>query len=85
MEENKKKELSYEELKEVAVQLQKRCAFAEQKLRSFDMVSIRLNYLFKVLEVKDVFEYEFIEKCAKEVEELLTIEEAEDLPAGESE
>lgn len=85
MEENKKKELSYEELKEVAVQLQKRCAFAEQKLRSFDMVSLRLNYLFKVLEVKEAFNYDFIEKCAKEVEELLTVEEAEDLPTGESE
>lgn len=84
MEENKKKELSYEELKEVALQLQKRCAFAEQKLRNFEVVSVRLNYLFKVLEIKDVFEYEFIEKCAKEVEELLTLEETEDLPAGEN-
>lgn len=78
MEEQKniQEKLSYEKLEEVAVQLQQRCAMLENKLRSIDLVSIRLNYLFKVLEVKSSFSEEFVNKCSKEVEEILTVEES---------
>lgn len=78
MEEQKniQEKLSYEKLEEVAVQLQQRCAMLENKLRSIDLVSIRLNYLFKVLEIKSSFSEEFVNKCSKEVEEILTVEEA---------
>lgn len=77
MEEQKniQEKLSYEKLEEVAVQLQQRCAMLENKLRSIDLISIRLNYLFKVLEVKSSFSEEFVNKCSKEVEDLLTVEE----------
>ena len=73
---NNQEKLSYEKLEEVAVQLQQRCAMLENKLRSIDLVSIRLNYLFKVLEVKSSFSEEFVNKCSKEVEEILTVEES---------
>lgn len=72
---NNQEKLSYEKLEEVAVQLQQTCAMLENKLRSIDLISIRLNYLFKVLEVKSSFSEEFVNKCSKEVEEILTVEE----------
>lgn len=80
MEEQKKEQakLSYEKLEEAAVQLQQRCVMLENKLRSIDMVSVRLNYLLKVVEIKDVFSEEFIARCSKEIEDLLTLEEAEE-------
>jgi hypothetical protein len=77
MEEQKniQEKLSYEKLEEVAVQLQQRCAMLENKLRSIDLISIRLNYLFKVLDYKSSFSLEFINKCSDEIEEILTVEE----------
>lgn len=80
MEEQKKEQakLSYEKLEEAAVQLQQRCVMLENKLRSIDMVSVRLSYLLKVVEIKDVFSEEFIARCSKEIEDLLTLEEAEE-------
>lgn len=80
MEEQKKEQekLSYESLENVASQLQQRCVMLENKLRSIDMVSLRLNYLFKVVSIKGVFTEEFIIKCSKEIENLLTVEESEE-------
>lgn len=80
MEEQKKEQekLSYEKLEEAAVQLQQRCVMLENKLRSIDMISVRLNYLLRVVEIKDVFSEEFIARCSKEIEDLLTLEEAEE-------
>lgn len=77
MEEKKEEQtkLTYEQLENVAVQLQQKCAILENKLRSIDGTTIRLNYLLKVLETKDVFPAEFITKCASEVEDILTIED----------
>lgn len=80
MEEQKKEQakLSYEELEGAAVQLQQRCIRLENRLRSIDMTSVRLGYLLKVVEIKDVFSEEFIARCSKEIEDLLTLEEAEE-------
>lgn len=85
MEEQKKEQakLSYEKLEEAAVQLQQRCVMLENKLRSIDMVSVRLSYLLKVVEIKDVFSEEFIAKCSKEIEDLLTLEETEETKSEE--
>jgi hypothetical protein len=76
MEEKNKdtKKLSYEELEKAAVQLQQRAMMAENKLRGIDFASIRLNWLFKVLENKETFKPEFVSKCANEVQEMLTID-----------
>lgn len=77
MEEEVKKEerLTYEQLVQVANTLQHKLIEAESKLKSIDFATVRLNFLFKVLEVKESFSASFIEKCTKEVEELMTIEE----------
>lgn len=76
MEETKgTQKLSYEELENVAVQFQHRAMALENQLRSINTVTFRLNYLFKVLENKSVFPEDFIQKCATEVVETLTIED----------
>lgn len=77
MEENSKeqKKLSYEELENVAVQLQRRCVELERRLRDFSIASFRLEYLFKVIENKDNFSSDFIGDCVKEVEDILTIKD----------
>lgn len=73
-----KEKISYEQLESTAIQFQQRCANLEMQLKSINMTTLRLNYLFKVLENKDAFNTEFIVKCATEVEELLTIEKEEE-------
>lgn len=71
----KQKELTYEELKNVAVQLQQRCMNLENKLRSIEVASVRLNYLFKIVKYKESFSNDFVLNCIKEIEDLITIEE----------
>ena len=75
MEENKKKELSYDELKNIAGQL-------SQQNQQLNMTNIfkRMDYLFKVLELKDCFDSEFVITCSDEIKELMTppVEHEED-------
>jgi hypothetical protein len=75
MEEKSTKKLSYEELERVAVQLQQRVVNAENKLRSIDYTSIRLNWLFEVLKKKNLFEESFVTKCTKDIQDLLTFDD----------
>lgn len=79
MEETKdsNKKLSYDELVNVASQLQQRAMVAEQRLQNIDMTGMRLHYLFDVIKYanRGAFTQEFIEKCAKEIEDILTIKE----------
>lgn len=70
-----KNKLSYEKLEAVAIQFQNKSANLEMQLKSINMTTLRLNYLFKVVENKDAFNTEFVVKCATEIEDLLTIEE----------
>lgn len=72
---------SYEELEKIAVEAQQRMMMMENRLRSIDFASMRLNWLFKVIENKDSFSLGFLEKCVKEVEGILTLEEDSDKPA----
>lgn len=67
--------LTYEQLEQAAMQLQQRLMMAENKLRSIDFAAMRLTWLFKILENKGSFSAEYVNKCAKEVEDILTIEE----------
>lgn len=77
----KEQKLSYEQLNNVAVQLQQRCAMLENRLRSIDLASMRLNYLLRVVEIKEAFSDDFIAKCSKEIEDMLTpSEETGDAP-----
>lgn len=73
MEETNNK-LTYEQLEEYTKQLQNRVAITEARLETFNMAQLRLEYLFRVLDRKDCFNNKFIEKCATEVENILTID-----------
>lgn len=67
--------LTYEQLEKVATQLNQRVLVAETKLKTIDFTVVRLTYLFKVLENNSLFSQEFLNKCVKEIEGLLTLEE----------
>lgn len=73
------KKLSYEELEKVAANLQGRCVELTKALQNANIQNlfIRIDYLFKVIGNKDSFSTAFVEKCAKEIETLLTDEEAQ--------
>lgn len=77
--------LTYEQLEQVARQLQQRLMMEENKLRSINFAAMRLTWLFKVLENRNSFSTEYVTKCAKEVEKILTIEEATPETATETE
>ena len=76
MEENKTTELnkpSYEQLEKYALNLQQALLQAETKLRDINLTSMRLNYLFNVLDRADFFSAGFTGSCASEIEQLLSI------------
>jgi hypothetical protein len=72
-----KKKLSYEELENVAKQLSEQNRQMYMKLQEMNTVNLfkRLDYLFKVLSNCIHFEDSFVSKCAKEIEEIITIPE----------
>lgn len=77
MEENKK--LSYEELQEIAGQLDQQNKQLRAALQNADMVNMfkRIDYLFKVLESKNCFNTDFVITCAEEIQDVLTVKEEE--------
>ena len=84
MEEVDNKKLSYEELTKVANGLKeqnnflmKQCQQMEGKLRELvEVLNLkRLDYLFKVVELRNMFGTEFVNQCITELEESLTIKE----------
>lgn len=70
----KQKKLSYEELKNAAMQLQQRCMMLEGKLQGIEIASVRLNYLFKIIKFKESFSGDFVSKCISEIENILTVD-----------
>lgn len=73
MEEQKK--LTYEQLNDACNQLwqqNKQLVKRNKELEQFVM-NKRLDYLFKVLECSKEFSSDFIENCASEIEEAMTI------------
>lgn len=79
MEEKKSKQekLTYEQLENVAHQLSEQNNQLYSQLQTINMSNVfkRLDYLFKVLENEHMFSQNFVTKCAKEVEETITIPE----------
>lgn len=67
--------LSYEQLENVARQLNKQCEELYGKLQQANMNNAfqRLNYLFKVIENADKFDVEFAASCVTEIQEIMTI------------
>lgn len=86
MEEQKKtKELSYEELKNVAGQLQQQNMQLRQALQraNYENLFKRLDYLFKVIENSPVFSEEFVVSCIEEIEESIRVPEESDTKVEE--
>jgi hypothetical protein len=77
MEENKeiKKKLTYEELENAAHQLSEQSRQLYTRLQEADLSNLfkRLDYLFKVLNSDNFFPKEFVESCATEIMDIITI------------
>lgn len=76
-EENK---FSYEELENFARQLDQQAQSLYRKLQEQQLQNAfqRLNFLFKVIENSVAFDVEFVEKCVKEIQDIMTIPEQEE-------
>ena len=70
------KKLSYEELEKAAINLQDQCQklFIQNQELQAGLMFKRLDYLFKTLEYYNLFDTEFVKKCAKEIQDVLTVE-----------
>lgn len=75
----KQDKLSYEQLENIAHQLSEQNRMLYQKLEESNYANAfkRLDYLFKVVEMKSmgVFATDFMENCAKEIVDILTLPE----------
>lgn len=71
------KQLSYEELRNIAGQLQQQNMQLRRALNDLNYKDMfeRLNYLFKVMEFSHMFSDEFVGKCVTEIESLMTLPE----------
>lgn len=71
------KKMSYEELENVAHQLSEQLKKMYSQLNESNLTNMfkRLDYLFKVAENKGAFSEAFVNKCIKEIEELITLPE----------
>lgn len=85
MEENKtEKKFTYEQLEQIAKGLSDQVQQLSIELQKSNMLNIfkRLDYCFKVVELTPssaaLFNSEFVEKCAKEIEDLMTPPKSEE-------
>lgn len=75
----KKEKMSYEELENIAHQLSEQSRVLVQKLQEANMDNMfkRLDYLFKIIEFGYSFDSDFVNKCAKEIQDMISIPEEE--------
>lgn len=75
--ENQPKQLSYEDLKNIAGQLQQQNMQMRKALSELNYENMfkRLDYLFEVVKVPHMFSDEFVSKCTEEIQNMLTIPE----------
>ena len=78
-----KKELTYDELKNVAGQLQQQNKFLIEQLQKNEYADLhkRIEYLFKVIEYKDIFQYVdsgFTNEVISELISILKIEKQQE-------
>ena len=75
----KKEKMSYEELENIAHQLSEQSRVLMQKLQEANMGNMfkRLDYLFKIIEFEHMFDGNFIDKCVKEIQDMISIPEEE--------
>ena len=76
-EKTKTQKMSYEELEKVASQLSQQAQQLYARLQQAEMSNMfkRLDLLFKIVENAYSFSEEFVAKCVKEIEEIMTIPE----------
>lgn len=86
-EEKSNKKLSYEQLENAARQLSAQfdtVVKENQQLRSvtqkiqLDNLFTELNFRFKVLEFRDAFDEDFVDKIVNEIKSIMTIKEEEE-------
>lgn len=75
--ENQPKQLSYEDLKNIAGQLQQQNMQMRKALSELNYENMfkRLDYLFEVVKVPHMFSDEFVSKCTEEIQNMLIIPE----------
>lgn len=67
--------LSYEQLEQVCSQLDQQARALQFRLEQTASVFRRLDYLFKVLENERCFDPSYVQECADEIKQIMTIEE----------
>lgn len=74
---DKPEKLSYEQLENIAHQLSEQSRQLYMKLQEANKENMfsRLEFLFRVVENRGAFNSEFLNKCIKEIEYLMTIPE----------
>lgn len=77
MVEKKNEKMSYEELENVAAQLSQQAQQLYTRLQQADLTNMfkRLDFLFKVVENAHAFNDDFVAKCVKEIEDIMTVPE----------
>lgn len=68
-----KEKLSYEELENYVMQLQEALMNTKSRLTSINLTSMRLDFLFKVLDKETLFPIQFIDNCIAEIIEILDV------------
>ena len=67
------KKLTYEQLEQIALQLQNKAMQAEARLNSINLAAMRLDYLFRILDKAPLFPKEFVDECVAEVIDRLEV------------
>lgn len=69
--------MSYEQLEQVAHQLseQARQLYGQLQKSNLGNMFKRLDYLFKVVENGHMFKQDFLDRCVKEIEDIMTVPE----------
>lgn len=87
MEEKKTKELSLEEIKNIAGQLQQQNVQLRQALQraNYENLFRRLDYLFKVLDNAHMFDIDFVEECTTEIQESIRLPKEDEIQETQEE
>lgn len=77
--------MTYEQLENIAHQLSEQARQLYAKLQAANMENVfkRLDYLFKVVENSPSFKTAFVNSCAEEIENLITVPDTEESEGAE--
>lgn len=69
--ETTQQKFTYEQLEQIAIQMQNKAMRAEAKLMQINFAAMRLEYLFEVLKHSTHFNETFVNACSDEIMKLL--------------